>query len=203
MTKPRNHRFGCSSWSSTLTPGLAATRTGRTSSSVSRLVSLENASKRCWCRRRGMQSCANTASASAPTSRRTTHPPPQDARRQKTRLIKKLKRGYTVNGDIRVWHLYVIELDDAVGPRLTTGSPGSMSERQRETPKTASSNTRVAPATGTGPLYAKVVRDHGIDLRRDLYEHLPPLYTAASAKIAERRLVERLATPGYSVKGGH
>ena len=56
---------------------------------------------------------------------------------------------------------------------------------------------------GKGPLFSKVVRDHGIDLRRDLYEHLPPLYTAASAKVAERKLAERLATLGYSVRGGH
>jgi hypothetical protein len=54
-----------------------------------------------------------------------------------------------------------------------------------------------------GRLYSTVVRDHGVALRPDLYEHLPSLDTAASAKVAEGDLAVRLANAGDSVKGGY
>ena len=127
-----------------------------------------------------------------------------DARRQKRKLIKKLNnQAYTVNGDSRMWHVYVIELDDRVGPRVDdafswiyVGETSIDPEDRFEQHKSGARNRR-------GPLFSRVVHDHGVDLRRDLYEHLPPLYTAARAKDAERKLAERLATLGYSVRGGH
>ena len=155
-----------------------------------------------------MQSCASTgvclradlAANYSPTTEK-------DARRQKTKLTNKLNRqGYTVNGDTRVWHLYVIELDDAVGPRVDDRfSLGPTSERLRENPKTASSNTRAAPVTeearSTPRSYATVTASISGAISTNT--------SRCSTRQPGPRLPRRnlpTASPaslGYSVEGGH
>lgn len=128
----------------------------------------------------------------------------ESARETASRLIKKLKRrGYAVNGYTTVWHVYVIELKDTVGPRRDPRFPWvyvgetsiGVEERYRQHVEGAR-NRR-------GRLFSPVVMKHHLRLRPDLYEAAPVLFSAHDAKKAERDLAERLASIGYSVKGGH
>lgn len=122
----------------------------------------------------------------------------------KKRLVRKLKhKAYTVNGDLTVWHLYVIELKDTVGewtnpkyPWVYVGETSiAIDDRYRQHVEGAR-NKR-------GRLYSPVVRNYHLRLRPDLYKHEPPYFTASDAKKAEAELAERLRAQGYSVKGGH
>lgn len=127
-----------------------------------------------------------------------------DARRQKRKLVEKLMRkGYTVNGDTRVWTLYVIELDDAVGPRADPALPWVYVGETSLTPEERFEQHMNKATNKNGPLYSRVVANHGVKLRPDLYEHEPPRYTSQDAKVAEALLGERLAAEGYSVTGAH
>lgn len=91
-----------------------------------------------------------------------------DARRQRRKLSAKLLRqGYTVNGDRRVWQLYVIEL---AGPRSTANT-----DRARlfvgETSKSPAERLQehlTGARNGRGRLYSAVVRREGGLLRPDL-----------------------------------
>lgn len=127
-----------------------------------------------------------------------------DARRQKRKLVEKLMRkGYTVNGDTRVWTLYVIELDDAVGPRADPALPWVYVGETSLTPEERFEQHMTKATNNKGPLYSRVVAKHGLRLRPDLYSDQPLRYTSQDAKIAEALLGERLAAKGYSVKGAH
>ena len=73
-----------------------------------------------------------------------------EARRQKRKLINKLgNQGYTVNGDIRVWRLYVIELDDGVGPRADERFSWIYVGETTRDPQDRFEQHKRAPATGT------------------------------------------------------
>lgn len=127
-----------------------------------------------------------------------------DARRQKRKLTERLmRRGFTVGGDVRVWRVYVIELDDAIGPRTNPKLPwvyvGETSIDVEERFKQHMSGAR----NRKGKLYSNLVKQHGLRLRPDLYESLPVLYCPSDSKQAERRLFDALLEQGYSVRGGH
>jgi len=127
-----------------------------------------------------------------------------DVRRQKRKLVHKLQRqGYTVNGDTRVWHVYVVELDAMVGTSLHPDKPwvyvGETSipvEERFQQHITGARNRR-------GPLFSRFVHGHAVRLRPDLYQDETPCFTAEDAKVAEAALAARLLAEGYSVKGGH
>ena len=133
--------------------------------------------------------------------------PPTDAndvRRQKRKLVEKLqRRGFAVNGDARVWRLYVIRLDDAVGERQDPSKPWVYVGQTSKTPAARFQEHVTGARNAKGPLYSRVVRRHGIELLPELYEHLAPLYTKADAERAEAGLAQSLADQGYSVRGGH
>lgn len=127
-----------------------------------------------------------------------------DARRQKRKLVEKLMRkGFTVNGDTRVWTLYVIELHDAVGPRADLALPWVYVGETSLTPEERFDQHMKMATNNRDPLYSRVVAKHGVRLRPDLYADEPTRYTSQDAKIAEALLGERLAARGYSVKGAH
>ncbi len=127
-----------------------------------------------------------------------------EAQRQKRALTAKLmRRGFTVNGDTTVWRLYVIELDDAVGPRKRPDRPWVYVGETSRTPEERFEQHRSQARNQNGPLYSRVVARHALHLRPDLYDPERVLFTRDEARKAERALAERLARQGYSVKGGH
>lgn len=128
-----------------------------------------------------------------------------EARRQQRKIINKLMRkGFTVNGDTRVWCLYVIELDDDVGPRANPEFPWVYVGETSRSPEERFRQHMTRARTKKGHrLFSTVVADHGLHLRPDLYETEPLLYTHEDAKIAEALLGDRLARVGYSIKGAH
>jgi len=127
-----------------------------------------------------------------------------DAKRQKRKITEKLMRkGFTVNGDTSIWRLYVVELDDDVGPRATPGLPWVYVGQTTLTPEQRFDQHLNRARNSNGRLFAAVVADHGVALRPDLYQSEPLLYTERDAKRAEAELGERLARIGYSVKGAH
>lgn len=126
-----------------------------------------------------------------------------DAGRQLTKLRRRLLRqGYAVNGDRRVWRLYVIELDDAVGPRNGDKPWVYVGESSLEPSERFDQHMRGA-RNARGRLFSPVVRDHGVRLRADLVGGEATLYTQEESKAAEGRLAERLRAEGYLVEGGH
>jgi len=128
-----------------------------------------------------------------------------DIRRQKRKVIDKLMRkGFTVNGDLRVWRLYVIELEDTVGPRADPRYPWVyVGETSIDVDERIRQHFEEARTAKGYPLYSKWVYRHGLRPREDLYRAEPPQYTHEDALIAERMLGERLRAAGYSVKGAH
>jgi hypothetical protein len=54
-----------------------------------------------------------------------------------------------------------------------------------------------------GERHSRVVRDHGVELCRDLYERFNPLGSRSEAELMEARLAEGLRRLGFTVYGGH
>ena len=128
----------------------------------------------------------------------------RDANRQKAKLVAKLlRRGFAVNGDRRVWRVYVVELGDGVGPRLNPELPWVYVGETSKAPEERFQEHLSGARNRRGRLYSTVVRDHGRRLRPDLYESEPLLYTQADAKFAETALFNKLVAAGYSARGGH
>jgi len=128
----------------------------------------------------------------------------EDARDARITLAEDLHHlGYTVFGFKTFWNTYVIELQDSVGPRVNPLYPwvyvGETSKpidvRYREHAEGA--------RRGRQRLFSPVVHKHHLQLRPDLYEHLPTRLSTTSSKAAERELADRLRRIGFSVKGGH
>ena len=128
-------------------------------------------------------------------------PTRNDAKRQQGKLARKLRRrGYRVNGnDTRHW-VYVIELDDAVGPK--TGAPdkpwlyvGSTSKPVEERIREHRDGVRNAK----GPLFSKVAHRHFKRGRPDLYRDLEVTYLREDAIRLEAQVADALRHEGYSV----
>jgi len=92
--------------------------------------------------------------------------------------------------------VYVIELDDAVGPRQGKGAWVYVGQSSH-TPKERFQQHL------EGYRSSKWVRDYGLSLRPDLYLQQPSLRTQTEAERYEEFLAERLKLEGCSVKGGH
>jgi hypothetical protein len=128
----------------------------------------------------------------------------EDAERQKAKLVRKLsRRGHAVNGDRRIWRVYVVELEDRVGPRVDPNRPWVYVGETSKDPVARLEEHLTGARNGRGRLYSAVVRKHGVRLVPHLYESEPPRYTAADSKVAEADLADRLRAKGYSVRGGH
>jgi hypothetical protein len=97
----------------------------------------------------------------------------------------------------RRYYVYVVELDDAVGPR-----------RDPRYPSVYVGQSVVPPAERLrqhkdGYRASRYVRKYGKDLRPRLYRHLNPMATRNQAVAMEQKLARRLRNRGYTVYGGH
>lgn len=126
---------------------------------------------------------------------------PGEARAAKSSLIKSLKSaGFTVNRDVSVWTVYVIELDNSV-----TREPGLGTVYVGETKKTPEERLRehlTRAVNGRTRLYSSVVARHGRRLRMDLAPD-EKYFDKESSKRAEAAWAEHLRSLGYTVRGGH
>jgi hypothetical protein len=124
-----------------------------------------------------------------------------DAETQQTAISAELKRkGYTVNRDGRVWRTYVVNLND---PKQTEIGAGHVYVGETSLPVEERLQQHLTGARNNkGPLFSRVVRNHGTTLNRQLMAGKAYM-TQKQAKKAERRLAERLRNAGFLVEGGH
>ncbi len=97
----------------------------------------------------------------------------------------------------RRYYVYVVELDDAVGPR-----------RDPRYPSVYVGQSVVPPAERLrqhkdGYRSSRYVRKYGRHLRPRLYRRLNPMATRDQAVSMEQELARRLRGRGYTVYGGH
>jgi hypothetical protein len=95
------------------------------------------------------------------------------------------------------YYVYVIELDDEVGPRRDPRYP-SVYVGQSAVPPERRFRQHLE-----GYRSSRHVRKHGKHLRPRLYGHFNPIATRAEALATERELARRLRNRGYTVYGGH
>ena len=128
--------------------------------------------------------------------------PTDDAKRQKKRLSRRLKRrAYTVNRDTRVWSLYVVQLNkDAISD---AGEGWVYVGETSRDPQTRLQQHLDGERNSNGRLYSSVVHRNGLSLREDLMEGPKTYYARKDAQLAEAALAEHLRDLGYRVEGGH
>jgi hypothetical protein len=97
----------------------------------------------------------------------------------------------------REYYVYVIELDDAVGPRANLRYPSVYVGQS-----VVSTDERFAQHKA-GYKASRHVKKHGKWLRKWLFERMNPLPTREAALAAELELARRLRQRGYTVFGGH
>jgi hypothetical protein len=95
------------------------------------------------------------------------------------------------------YYVYVIELDDAVGPRRDPRYP-SVYVGQSAVPPEQRFRQHLQ-----GYRSSRHVRSHGKHLRPRLYRHFNPLASRDEALQTERELARRLRNRGYTIYGGH
>lgn len=99
--------------------------------------------------------------------------------------------------DSLTYHVYVIELSDEVGPRVTPGKPNVYVGQSAVTPQERFDQHL------SGYKASRFVREYGVRLRPRLYQNHGPYGSRAEAEDAERRLADRLRRRGFTVYGGH
>jgi predicted GIY-YIG superfamily endonuclease len=97
----------------------------------------------------------------------------------------------------RRYYVYVVELDDAVGPRRHPRYP-SLYVGQSAVPPTERLRQHKE-----GYRSSRYVRKHGRHLRPGLYRRFNPMATREEAIAMEQELTRRLRNRGYTVYGGH
>ena len=132
------------------------------------------------------------------------YPDPESASAAKAAAIRKLKGlGHWVNGAGAVYKVYVVELDDDVGPK--TGSPNKPWLYVGETalePAQRIAQHRSGARNKRGRLFNKHVKDHFVRVREDLSESIAPVHTREASVALEGATVRLLERQGYSVKWG-
>ncbi len=94
-------------------------------------------------------------------------------------------------------YVYVVELDDAVGPRRNPEYPSLYVGQSAVPPKERFRQHK------DGYRSSRYVRKHGKYLRPGLYRHFNPIGTRDEAVALEQELARRLRNRGYTVYGGH
>jgi hypothetical protein len=97
----------------------------------------------------------------------------------------------------RRYYVYVVELDDAVGPRRNPRYPSVYVGQSVVPPKERLRQHK------DGYRSSRHVRKHGRHLRPGLYRRFNPMATRDEAVATERELARRLRNRGYMVYGGH
>jgi hypothetical protein len=95
------------------------------------------------------------------------------------------------------YYVYVVELDDAVGPRLNPRYPSLYVGQSAVPPQERFRQHK------DGYRSSRYVRRHGKYLRSRLYRRLNPMSTREEAVAMEGELARRLRNRGYTVYGGH
>jgi predicted GIY-YIG superfamily endonuclease len=95
------------------------------------------------------------------------------------------------------YYVYVVELDDAVGPRRNPRYPSVYVGQSVVPPKDRLRQHK------DGYRSSRYVRKYGKHLRPRLYRHFNPMATRDEAVAAEQELARRLRNRGYTVYGGH
>jgi hypothetical protein len=96
----------------------------------------------------------------------------------------------------RQYYVYVIELDDALGPRVDPRKP-LVYVGQSVLPPAARFQQHLNDHKAS-----RYVKRYGKRLRPRLYERFNPMNTRAEAEAMERELARRLRKRGYTVYGG-
>jgi|GEM_PF-1301865 len=97
----------------------------------------------------------------------------------------------------RRYYVYVVELDDAVGPRRNPRYPSVYVGQSVVPPKERLRQHK------DGYRSSRYVRKHGKHLRPGLYRRFNPMATRDEAVATEQELARRLRNRGYTVYGGH
>jgi hypothetical protein len=97
----------------------------------------------------------------------------------------------------RRYYIYVVELDDAVGPRRDPRYPSLYVGQSVVPPKERLRQHK------DGYRSSRYVRKHGKHLRPGLYRRFNPMVTRDEAVAMEQELARRLRNRGYTVYGGH
>jgi predicted GIY-YIG superfamily endonuclease len=97
----------------------------------------------------------------------------------------------------RRYYVYVVELDDAVGPRRHPRYPSLYVGQSVVPPKERLRQHK------DGYRSSRYVRKHGRHLRPGLYRRFNPMATREEAVAMEQELARRLRNRGYTVYGGH
>ena len=97
----------------------------------------------------------------------------------------------------RVYRVYVVELDDAAGPRLNPDLPCVYVGQTADSPEERFDEHL------RGHRASRHVRKHGVRLRPDLYQTLPLQATREQAEVLEARVADELRRRGFTVFGGH
>jgi hypothetical protein len=100
-------------------------------------------------------------------------------------------------GARRRYYVYVVELDDAVGPRRDPRYPSVYVGQSVAPPAERLRQHK------DGYRASRYVRRHGKHLRPRLYRHFNPMPTRDQAVAMEQELARRLRKRGYTVYGGH
>jgi hypothetical protein len=93
--------------------------------------------------------------------------------------------------------VYVVLLDDKIGPRRNAKQPSVYVGMTGLTPEERFANHKCGYKAGKG-----YVRDFGIRLMPELYSHHNPMSYSA-ANVGEKLLALELLAEGYTVYGGH
>ena len=97
----------------------------------------------------------------------------------------------------RRYYVYVVELDDAVGPRRDPRYPSLYVGQSVVPPKQRLRQHK------EGYRSSRHVRKHGKHLRLGLYRLFNPIATREEAVAMEQELARHLRNRGYTVYGGH
>jgi hypothetical protein len=95
------------------------------------------------------------------------------------------------------YRVYVIELDDRVGKRVSPRLPAVYVGQTAHSPEERFANHK------RGHRASRHVRRYGTRLRPDLFAHLAPVATRREAEALEQETADRLKRKGYTVYGGH
>jgi hypothetical protein len=125
----------------------------------------------------------------------------ESANTAKRLLVEELRsRGHWVNGRGDAFRVYVIELDDTVGPKK--GDPSLPWLYVGETaidPVQRIDQHRIGARNARGPIFSRRANAHFVRGRPDLYEEISLVHSRSASKALERKTATTLRQLGYSV----
>jgi hypothetical protein len=109
--------------------------------------------------------------------------------------------GHWVNGIGRVYHVYVIEMDDEVGTKTGVKSlPWLYVGETARSPQDRIEQHHLGSRNKRGPLYSRVAYKHFVRPRPDLFMDILPVFSRKASTNLETATAHYLEAQGYSVK---